>query len=464
MNSNRTLPVLLYNASLLVGSVVGLPLALPLLLNSPKRRRTFLQRMGLKDLPAECSRPASGGLPCKPVWVHALSVGEVLSAVPLVAALRADTSETGLLFSASTLTGFQLARSRVAGRARGACYFPYDFPFAVRRLARRVDPQLFVMVETDIWPNFLGEMQRRRVPVIMVNARLSERSFKGYRRARWIMRRIWPVFSAVCAQSAADADRFRRLGVPADRICVTGNVKFDVPADPLPPASVERLRSHLAIGPRQKVLVAGSTHPGEEALIAEACARIKSRGIDLRVVAAPRDPARAAEVKRIFRSAGFSACRMTPEGSRPTGPGCEVTVVDTIGLLAQLYALADAAFVGGSLVPCGGHNPLEPAVRAKPVLFGPHMHDFREIARLLLEGGGATQTLNVEDLAEILVRLMGDGALARAMGRRSAAVCRSQRGAVDKTLTVIKSYLHPQRLDTPSPGSVTRGSGTSDSL
>lgn len=425
-----------YHLLAAVGAVLALPVVAAVALFSEKRRKTLLHRLGLRPLPGP--RPAAGS---RPVWIHALSVGEVRSAFPLVQALRRDHPRQAMVVSASTHTGFKTACELMQPLAVRVVYFPYDLPGSVRRAAARINPVLVVIVETDLWPNFLHVMAQRRVPVVLANGRLSDRSFVGYRRlAKW-SRMLFAGFRTVCVQTDADARRFQRLGLAPERIHVTGNLKFDQPVLPPEAAQVSALGASLGIGPECRVLVAGSTHKGEEAIFARALASIQADLTRVMLIVAPRDPGRAREVCRTFLRAGFSAVRLSQRGKKTNDPGPDILVVDTMGMLGRLYALADLAFVGGSLVRCGGHNPLEPAALSKPVLFGPDMSDFKAIARLLTETGGGRQVRDVAELAGAAGALLAEPETARQMGDRARMVFEAHQGATARTLAVISGIM-----------------------
>jgi 3-deoxy-D-manno-octulosonic-acid transferase len=430
--------MILYNIVLTFAALLAMPLALPIVLRVKKRRTTVLERLGLRGLPR---RPDQSG-PCrKRIWVHALSVGEVTSAAPLVQRLRRRFPERDIFFSTSTRTGFQTARRLVSAEAAALFYFPYDLWFSVARVVRRVSPEIMVIVETDLWPNFLHTMARRAVPVFLVNARISRRSCDGYRRLSFLTRPAFKGLRRVVAPSPADARRWVTLGVPAGRIVETGNIKFDQHAPEISRAECRRLQGLLKIPTDGTVLVAGSTHEGEEAILAHAFHQLKAACNGLCFVLAPRDPDRAAAVRRTFLSAGVAATTMA-ELDRG-GAAAEAVVVDRIGLLSTLYALADLAFVGGSLVARGGHNPIEPAVLGVPVLFGPHMSDFREIADLLVASGGAMAVPDGPALADAARPLLADAARREAMGRAGRRTVVSHRGAVDRTVALIAEALAP---------------------
>jgi 3-deoxy-D-manno-octulosonic-acid transferase len=297
-----------------------------------------------------------------------------------------------------------------------------------------------VIVETDLWPNFLFEMSRRAVPVFIVNARLSRRSYAGYRRLSFLTRPVFRKLTGIGVPSAEDGLRWAGLGVASGRIIRTGSIKFDQPIPDVPEAYRRKMRRSLNIAPGRSILVAGSTHEGEEAVLKDAFLRLKETCPGLCLISAPRDPARAAGVQRMFTSAGIAAQTLAgPESG--AAADFDVLVIDRIGLLKTLYALADLAFVGGSLVDRGGHNPLEPAAVAVPVLFGPYMSDFQEIAALLVETGGARQIADGRQLAETLQALLDDAARRTAMGRAAYETVINNRGAVDRTMALIEDAL-----------------------
>ena len=431
---------LLYDILLTIGAVFLLPLILPLVASSRKRRKTVRQRLAL--VPRPYRHPATGpGVSGRPVWVHALSVGEVLSAVPLVEAMKNAGSGRPILFSASTLTGYEIARDRLKDHVRSVGYYPYDFSFSVRRALDAANPAAVVIVESDIWPNFLHALKQRGVPAILVNARLSARSFRGFRRIAPLSGAMFGLLSEICTQSAADAGRFTQLGVSPDRITVTGNLKFDQGTVVLPQSASETmavLQAHLLHRP---VWVAGSTHTGEEQVLCEAFRLLKDDIPDLILVIAPRNPDRAPIVRKIFRKEGFStaALQTVASGARHALP--EVVVADTMGMLRSLYAVSTIAFVGGSLVKEGGHNPLEPAAFSKPVLFGPDMSDFAEIAALLMAGGAAVQVEDAVSLAESASALLKHPGKRRRMGNMARSVYQTNGGAVGKTMKIVGKYM-----------------------
>lgn len=430
----------MYNILLFTVIVLGFPLIVPAILISEKRRKTVFQRLGLTSMPngigQNSKHPAQ-----QPIWIHALSVGEVLSAIPLIKALAIRFDHRKIFVSVSTKTGFKIASKHFSTTTDAVFYYPYDLFFAVKRIAGKVDPALVVIVESDIWPNFLFEMRKRHVPVVLVNARLSQRSQKGYQRFKFFSKPLFLLLAHICTQSREDARRFMTLDVPAGRITVSGNIKFEQEYSPLPMTAIENLRQRLQLQPLQKILLAGSTHKGEEEILLAAFDRLKQEFDDLLLIVAPRNPERAGSVQRIFQSAGLAAVLMKSLELRKPATRYDVLVVDTIGVLKSLYALADIAFVGGSLVNCGGHNPLEPAVFSKPILFGYDMSDFAEIADMLVTESGAVRVRDAKSLYRATSKLLRDDQKANEMGQRALNVFTANKGAVEQTLKVIEELL-----------------------
>ena len=418
---------------------MGFPLIIPLVLATDKRRKTVLHRLGLMPLPKAISQNRSQKRDNRPIWIHALSVGEVLSAVPLIKELKSCFKHQDIVFSASTKTGFEIANNLLKGNVDSIFFFPYDLLVSVKHIAAKVEPAIVIIVESDIWPNFLFEMKRRNVPVILVNARLSKKSYFGYKRFLFFSKRLFLSFSKICVQSSEDAYRFSLLGIPSGRITVTGNIKFDQQYDFAGREEIEKLRQSLLVKPSQKILLAGSTHYGEEAILLDAFSRLKKKYPDLILIIVPRNPDRAKSVCRICKSAGLFAVTMSELEEKKPEP--DVIVVDRIGILKMLYATADIAFVGGSLVRCGGHNPLEPAAFSRPIIFGPNMSDFADISDMLIRSDGAISVQDAEGIYNIVSELLTDNQKAGEMGSMAFKVFNANKGAVKKTLNIIEDVL-----------------------
>lgn len=435
----RAAVVFLYNLLMLTALSLLSPVWAPWMILNQQRRRTFCGRLAMSRLAGQ-GRGRSCAAAADRIWIHALSVGEVLSAQPLVAALAKRYGPERLVFTASTRTGFETA-ARVIAPAVGALrYFPYDTLFSVNRALAVVRPRQVVFVETDIWPNFLYRLSQHRIPVCLVNARLSDRSFKGYRRLGFFVAPLLSRFARICVQTDADRRRFRALGVADGRLVTVGNIKFDQCSIEAGAADRRVLAQQLRLPADRPVWVAGSTHPGEEALLADTCCRLGSFGLNAVLIVAPRDPNRADEVCGVFNRLGLDARRLGQIDAQQRSPA--VVVIDRIGLLRRIYALTDVAFVGGSLVKAGGHNPLEPAAAGKPVLFGPHSDDFRWVYQALEKAGGAICVADARQLAEAVRDLMRDPERKAHLGRCARNVFLSHRGAVARTVTEIEKMTH----------------------
>jgi len=376
------------------------------------------------------------------IWIHAVSVGEALTARALAADLKARYPRLRLFLSTTTMAGQQVARRSVSN-VDAVFYFPFDWTVIVRRTLRLVRPRLFIMMETEIWPNLLRECRRRGVRTAMINGRISNRSYPRYRLIRPFIRRVLGDVDRFCVQSEESARRLIDLGADPARVSVTGSLKFD--SLELPAATVhgrprDRVLRFFQLAPSRTVLVAGSTLRGEEAFMLRAFARIKTSMPGALLILAPRQPERFVEVERLAREAGFATVRRS-ELPIDAEPRAEVVVLDTIGELAQLYQLATAVFVGGSLVDHGGHNILEPAIFGKPIVFGPYMHNFKEIAEAFVANDAAIQLASERELDETLVGLVTDPVRRARLGAAARALVAANRGAKTKTLDVIAALL-----------------------
>jgi 3-deoxy-D-manno-octulosonic-acid transferase len=426
---------LLYDLILLASSVVLVPYYLLRGLRYGKTRRGIRERLGF--FAPDRLAPLAGK---KVFWVHAVSVGETRAAIPLVHALKQAYPECAVLISNVTETGHAVAET--VREADLCIFFPFDLSFVVRRVLRQIRPTLLIIVETEIWPNFVRCGQAQRIPVALVNGRLSDRSFPRYLRVRFLMAPLLRKFSAFCMQSELDAERMRRLGADPTLVEVTHNLKFDMEA-PLPDAAeVARLRTRYRLPATTRVLVAGSTHAGEEEVLVAAYQQLLAAGRDLVLILVPRHPERCRTVVETLGAAGVPcALRSEVEERGESLPAGGVLVGDTLGEMLKYYAVADLVFVGGSLVPVGGHNVLEASLVGKPVLFGPHMHNFKEISRLLLEVGGGLQVAGGEELARELARLLDDPEGCAAMGARGRELLAANVGATAHTLRVLRDLV-----------------------
>jgi 3-deoxy-D-manno-octulosonic-acid transferase len=402
------------------------------------------QRLGFLPLSFNFDGDAS-------IWIHAVSVGEVLMARALAADLKARYPRLRLFLSTTTMTGQQVARRNQY--VDGVFYFPFDWTFIVRRTLAIVKPRLFIMMETEIWPNLLRACRRQGVRTVVINGRISERSYPRYRLVRPMFRRVLADVDRFCMQSEESARRLVSLGGDPARIIVSGSLKFDsldLPSARPHGKARERVLRFFRISPTRTVIVAGSTMRGEEEMVLRAFHTVKKTHPGALCVLAPRHPERFGEVERLARQAGFTALRRT-ELLIDAEPRADVVVLDTIGELAQVYQLATAVFVGGSLVDLGGHNILEPAIFGKPIVFGPHMQNFKEIAEAFLANEAAVQIQSEHDFDEVLVALVTDAVRRARMGAAARALVEANRGAKEKTLAIIAELL-----PLPSRGAVVR--------
>lgn len=435
-----------YNFVLLAALAVGSPWWLFRMATTQKYREGLLQRLG--RVRPDRSGPFKGkrlpgfsdGRPL--IWVHAVSVGEVLAVTRLVKELDAALPDYLIAVSTTTRTGQALARQRFG--VNRVFYCPLDLPWAVRAHLNALCPRLLILAETEFWPNLLSSCYRRRIPVAVVNARVSDRSWPRYRRLRRLWRPFLQPLSRVLAQSKTDAGRLKAIGCLPARVSVAGNLKFDVRA--AEEAGVTRLLKALAVNLR--FIVAGSTLEGEEAALLEAWPRLLQADPQMAIVLAPRHPERFAAVAALLAKSGFAWVRRSdwlsaPEGSiQPLEPG-SIVLLDTIGELASVYSLAAAAFVGGSLVPAGGHNPLEPAQFGAPIVMGPHYANFRAITEDLL-AQNAIRISEKETLAKVLAGLLRSPNQAATMGSRARQVFDQQAGATSRCVEALQELLSPR--------------------
>lgn len=420
-----------YNLLLIIGVIVFSPLIFVKVILTPKYRRRFAGRLGLGPDPAAGADPSAGPR----IWVHALSVGEVASARTFVRGLRETYPRARIFFSTATATGEDFARAVLGQDVDCFVPFPFDLLCSVRRALSRIRPDLFVLVETDFWPNILAELHRLDVPCLLVNGRISESSFRSYRRFSWFFCPLFHSFLYLAMQTGEDAEKMRRLGVESGRLRVLGNLKYD---SAWPGGQTVRVdRADLGIPEKAWLWVAGSTHPGEEEILFQALLLLLPSFPDLVLVVAPRDIRRGPELRNLALRYGFAvACRSDSAPSL-----ARVLILDTLGELASLYSVCDLAFVGGSLVPERGHNPLEPAVYAKPLFFGPHMEDFAEISHDLLVAGAAVQVHHSAEVAACVARLLSDDLYRLRMGDGGKKILADGQGVTARHLALVAEVL-----------------------
>jgi len=402
----------------------------------PEYRGRLRQRLGFTAV----TQPPDG------LWVHAVSVGEVQAAAGLVRALRQRFPGIPITVTTVTPTGAQRARV-LFGDTVGHGYLPYDLPGAVRRFLDRVQPGVAIILETEIWPTLYHELGRRRIPLVIASARLSTRSVDRYKLFASLLRDTLSHGMVIGAQTAADAERFLAIGAAPARVRVTGNVKFDLEIPPATVAAGREFRAGAAAA--RPVWVAGSTHEGEEEAALDAHARIRADHPAALLVLVPRHPQRFEAVRTLLRRRGLAFAQRS-SGATP-GPQHAVFLVDTLGELQMFYAASDVAFVGGSLVPVGGHNLLEPAALGMPMASGPHTHNAQDVADLLQHCGALSIVRSREELAQRVAAWFADPAGARADGERGRAAVAQSRGAVERLVEMIAPLV--SRTAAPSAGS-----------
>ncbi|SPP65648.1 3-deoxy-D-manno-octulosonic acid transferase [Nitrospira lenta] len=421
---------LLYNTLLILAT----PIVLCILLAKKRCRRGLLDRFGLRVRPV--LEPSGERRPL--IWIHAVSLGEVVAVTPLVKELHRHHPDHKLIVSTVTETGREAVEQRLAGIAEHR-YAPLDVPWAVSCVIAQWQPVLYAFVETELWPNLLWTLRDRQVPTVMVNGRLSSRSFARQHIAGLISfyRSVLRSLTLCLMQSERDVQRIVALGADPSRVHRTGNIKFDQPMPSM--AAVSSLRTELGLQEGESLLLAGSTHAGEEEMLVAAYRQVIAAHPHAVLMLAPRHTERAADVVALIQAAGLPVQRKSELDSGGAGP--RVIILDTRGELARAYHEATVAFVGGTLVPVGGHNLLEPAVWSKPVLFGPYTDHCAEIATLLLESGGAVRVSGAEDLARTVCAWLEDSAARRQVGEAARRTVADNQGALRRSMELIESCL-----------------------
>ncbi|WP_447962210.1 3-deoxy-D-manno-octulosonic acid transferase [Nitrospira sp. Ecomares 2.1] len=432
--------------------VLAFPIIIGLLLTKKRSQRGLWCRLGAVPLELRNLQ--------KPViWIHAVSLGEVATIVPLLQAMKQQYPQWPLVVSTVTETGREVVIKRLEGVAVH-CYAPVDYLWAIDRYIRILQPRLFILVESEFWPNLLIRLQRHQVPICLVNGRISSRSFARYRWIKSMMNEVLTCLDLALMQSEHDAERIGYLGVNPNVIRVTGNMKFDQGLEKGQSADAHiSFRSLFTCHAAEMLIVAGSTHPQEEECLLGAYQKVVVQHPQAVLVMAPRHIERVAKLEQVIRQYGLSCVRRSRLGQnigeRVVSRGPRVIVLDTRGELAFVYREACVTFVGGTLVPVGGHNLLEPAQWGRPVLFGPHVDHCRDIAGRLLEVGGGIQIQNQEDLASQLIRLIQDPSEAEAIGQRALEMVRTHRGVIARNLQWIDQLLN--RKNSASLSSSTNG-------
>ena len=401
---------------------------LPIYLFKGKFHRGFLARLAI--LPKNL-------LLDRPIWIHAVSLGEAISIRGLVEGLRKAYPSKKFVISTITPTGNKIAQG-LAKEADFVTYLPLDFSFIVRHVIGRIKPGLFIIAETEIWPNLIAYLYRKKIPIVTVNARLSDASFKGYSSIRPLIKPILNKINLFCSQTELDAARLKQLGVGASKIKITGNMKFDLKDSSALKKDYIDYRAKLKLDPGDRLFIAGSTHPGEEEIILAAYASLLNKFPNLKLLIAPRHPERSKDVLRLISDSGFSGLEVSRLNLGAAAPKKNpVFVLDTVGELVNFYAAADIVFVGGSLIKKGGHNILEPADQGAPIIFGPYMFNFRDISGMFLKNNAALMVRTQADLVSAAEKILGDATKAAQLVNNAREVIALNQGATKRNIEEI---------------------------
>ncbi|MEF3168789.1 MAG: hypothetical protein K6360_05575 [Deltaproteobacteria bacterium] len=424
--------------ALLLYNLLAAPLAPPLLVRDLFHRpfSRFRERLGF--IP-QISRP-KGQTPR--IWIHALSVGEANAAIPFARKCAEKWGRDAVVCTGTTETGITTLESRLSNVVSAVLPAPFDIPLSVRCVTEQIRPDCFILVETDIWPNWIWHLASCGVQTALVNGGISSRSAALITRVRPLAQLLYGGFKHIVMQSQEDRDRLIGIGIPPERVTVLGNLKYDRPLPDLPLDQKIEFALEIGLEPERPVLVAGSTHPGEEEIILKAFLHVRKTVSRLQMLIAPRHPARAGDVFDMVRRSGL--CARLRSAKERQGP-VDVVILDTLGELFRCYGVCDAAFVGGSLVPVGGHNLVEPAAWGVPVLFGPHVESCREMARGLATSGGGLMVAGVEDLASALERLFIDHTARKIAGKKARGVVEKNQGAIERHITLVETMLRDRR-------------------
>ena len=394
---------------------------------NPDYRRRWKERFGFPDKITSHD---------KVIWLHAVSVGEVQASRPLVNGLLDEYPDYKILITTMTPTGADSVK-QYFGESVKHLYLPYDLPVSVKHFISVIDPSILIVMETELWPNLFHYCQVKNIPVIVVNARMSEKSAKGYRRFPSFTRSTLENISLVIAQGKKDAERMIALGADEDKVVVTGNLKFDIHLPHSVTEQAQALRRYLSVN--RPVWIAASTHEGEEKIILDAFDKVLQKHSQCLLVIVPRHPERSAVVRELCVKRNLEV--LSKSDNKECDEDVKIFILDTLGELPMYYAAADVAFVGGSLTETGGHNMLEPACLGLPVIMGPHIFNFQEISQLLLDEGAAWKVANMDELSARVSSLLGDANLRHSTGERGRSIVLKNRGNVEKIMELISDFF-----------------------
>lgn len=429
---------LLYNIGIIMVAVAGLPLFVFRFVRERQFRERIRHNLGFFS-PETLSKVKGR----RPVWFQASSVGEVVAASSIIKEFKRQLPDIPVLISSGTGSGYEMAH-RVIPEADAIIFYPPDLPGLPGRIVDQVRPRAYVLVETELWPNFIRAARKRSIPVVMVNGRIGERSVDHYRQLRRMFTKMLETVARFCMQSTMDAQYVIRLGADPHRVVVTGNTKYDQNYSTMTDTEKSTVLKELGFDGMGPVIVAGSTHRGEEEILIDVLREVQTRFPAVKLLIASRDIPRSQAIVDLVRRQGFSAELRSKIASVPGRSGVNVVVLDTIGELGCLYTIADLVFVGGSLVPHGGHNILEPAAQGKPILVGPHMYNFKDTYALFSTRGACATALDGPELIQKTLEILTDHTLAERMGQEAAAIVVENRGAAVRTVENLKQILEGQ--------------------
>ena len=373
------------------------------------------------------------------IWVHALSVGEVTSAIPLIRALKLEFPQKDIVLTVTTRQGMEIARKEIGDEVGLLLPMPLDFWWSINKMIHDIRPTLFVLVETDIWPGLMSRLKKNGVKTVLINGRISPRTLKSYKRFRLFVRRVINTFELCLMQTDLDRKRLQSIGVAPEKVITTGNIKFDTNRRPMSDNEHKEWLKALHLQCHDTVWVAGSTHEGEEKIVLEVYDRLRSICPQLHLIIAPRNIERADDIKTLCLGMGFKALLKTDLNR--DGTPYDILILNTIGELARIYGIAKVSFVGGSLVPQGGHNLLEPAGFGHAVLFGPHMDDFALMSQLLIESGGGQMVRDASGLFMAMKRILTDSVWCDDMGRKASQYVDMNKGALKQVVSLLGPFI-----------------------
>ena len=428
---------LLYNILMIMVAVIGLPFFAFRFIREQRFRERLRHNLGF--FPPETLANVAGR---SPVWFQAASVGEVVAASSIIREFKLQVPEVPVLISSGTISGYDMAK-RIIPEADAIIFYPPDLPGMPDRIVRMVQPRAYVPVETELWPNFIRSARRRSIPVVMVNGRIGERSVEHYRQLRRMFTTMLNTVELFCMQSTIDAQYVIRLGADPHKVIVTGNTKYDQNYSQVTENEKLQFKQELGFVGSAPVIIAGSTHRGEEEILLEVLRTVRNMFPTVKMLLAPRDIPRSESLAELIRRQGFSVelrSRMMA-ATADVCPDISVVVLDTIGELGRFYSLADLVFIGGSLVSHGGHNILEPAAQGKPIIVGPHMFNFKATYALFSARDACATVLDGQELAMKIIELLTDRASAEKMGKEAATIVGENRGAAVRTVELLKQIL-----------------------